>query len=111
MVAANLADEYAQQFDLPGREPNEAGWAFRARVAYTLAATGKLVLAHEALYNQRESSNPFAGGELSDGYGDMYIMAIAQQVEATLQDAVQQRRWQQRRQGWTSALRFWRKGR
>lgn len=106
MVAGNLADEYAQQFDLPRRGPNEAGWAFRARVAHTLAATGKPILAHEALYNQRESSNPFAGGDLSDGYDGMYITAIAQQVEATFQEAKQQRR-----RGWISALRVWRRSR
>jgi hypothetical protein len=111
VLVANLADEYAQQFDLPRRGTNETGWAFRARVAYTLAAMGKPVLAHEALYNQRESSNPFGGSALSDGYGDTHVLAIAQQVEATLQVAVQQRRQQQRRQQWAHALRFWRSGR
>jgi len=110
MVAEKLATHYAQQFALPRRGPNETGWAFRVRVAHTLAAMDKPILAHEALYNQRESSNPFAGGELSAGYGDMYIMAIAQQVEATLQDAVQQRRRQQCRQSWIKNLCFWRNG-
>ena len=111
ILAENLADRYARQFELPQRGPNEAGWAFRARVARTLAAMDKSILAHEVLYNQRESGNPFAGGELSDGYGEVYIVAIAQQVEATLQDAAGRRRRQQRRQRWMSTLCFWRKAR
>lgn len=111
MLAWNLAEEYAQQFNLPSQGPNETGAVFRMRVASHLAAMGESILAHEALHNHHESSNPFAAGELNDGYGHGYVMAVAKHVEESFQYAEQRRIQQRTRQQWTKKLAFWQRSR
>lgn len=109
MLTRNLAEEYAQQFNLPEQGRNEVSWAFRVRVAYALSTMNKPVLAHEALYNQRESSNPFVHDQLADGYNAADIIGIAQRVEATFQSLAERRTHQLRRKMWVNKFCFWRR--
>src|SRR5689334_3136063 len=85
MLNWNLAEEYAKRFHLPGQTVIEDGWQFRARIARSLQEMKEQLLAHEVLYNRHMSSDPFACGELSSGYGDMFITRIAKQTEAAFQ--------------------------
>ena len=109
MLTRNLAEEYAQQFSLPEQGRNEANWAFRVRIAYTLSAMNRPVLAHEVLYNQRESRNPFASNQLADGYSLEDVIGIAQRVEATFQSLAEQHMRRLRRKMWVNKFCFWRK--
>lgn len=96
MLNWNLAEEYAQRFQIPDQTPIEDDWQFRERVARSLAEMEKGLLAHEVLYNQRMSENVFAQGDLSSGYSDTLITQIAQQTEAAFQF---ERRQQEHRHG------------
>ena len=107
MLRWNLAEEYAKHFHLPGKVAIEAGWQFRERVARSLDEMGERLIAHEVLYNRRMSSDPFAHGELSSGYGDEYITRIARQTELAFQDTKRQQEHQRRWQKLLPMLRFW----
>jgi len=102
----NLAEEYAKRFHLPGKAPNEAGWQFRERIARSLSAMEKRLLAHEVLYNQRMTGDLFAYGELSDGYGDGFIIRRAQQTEFAFQHLREQQERKERWQRILSTLSF-----
>ncbi len=78
----NLASEYASMFHLDAQYVNESGAEFRERVARELYKLGHRVYAHEALNNERMSSDPFAHGSLDRGYGDAFITQTARTIEA-----------------------------
>jgi hypothetical protein len=90
----NIAEAYAKLFLLPPRSPEECAWQFRERVARTLEQMGEHVRAHEALWNERMSNDPYATGPLARGNDDMFIATIAQYVEAAYQ-ATQQQAWRE----------------
>jgi hypothetical protein len=56
----DFAKDNAQLHGMAPQRPNETGAEFRERVARELASRGKNVEAHETLYNQKQSGNPFA---------------------------------------------------
>lgn len=109
MLRWNLAEEYAKRFHLPGKAVIETGWQFRERVARSLDEVGERLIAHEVLYNRRMSSNPFAHGELSSGYGDEFITRIALETELAFQYTKQQQERWRRWQKLLPILRFWQK--
>jgi hypothetical protein len=82
MLSHNVAEEYADLFLLPKQSSTEEAWQFRARVALTLEQMGQIIRAHEALWNERMSSDPFATGSLSRGYGETFIATTAKHIEA-----------------------------
>lgn len=109
MLSWNLAEEYAKRFHLPDKAPNEAEWQFRERIARSLEGMEERFLAHEVLYNQRITGDPFAYGELSSGYGDGFITRIAQKTELAFQHTRQQLEREVRRQRLLTMPRFWQK--
>ncbi len=90
MLSHNVAEEYADLFLLPRQRPTEEAWQFRARVALTLEHMGEFIRAHEALWNERMSSDPGAVGMLSRGYGETFIATTAKHVEAVYRAQRQQ---------------------
>jgi hypothetical protein len=90
-MTKDFAKDNASLYGILPQRPNETGAEFRERVARELASQGKNVEAHETLYNQKQSGNPFAYGALDDGYGDEHITQIAQIAEAQYQAQIHQR--------------------
>ena len=111
MLSWNLAEEYAKRFHLPDKVAIETEWQFRKRIARHLEEMEERLLAHEVLYNQRMSSDLFAYGDLSNGYGDEFITRIAQQTELAFQNTRQQQEHQQRWQRLLTMLCIWQKPR
>jgi hypothetical protein len=111
MLSWNLAEEYARHFHLPDKAASETEWQFRERIARSLEEMEERLLAHEVLYNRRMSSDLFACGGLSDGYGDEFIRRIAQQTEVVFQQIQQQRDFSQLWQRLLTTLCFWQKPR
>jgi hypothetical protein len=109
MVLWNLAEEYAQRFQLPEKAPYEAAWQFRERIARSLEEMEERLLAHEVLYNQRITGDPFANGELNSGYGDEFITRRARQTEVAFQHAMRQLGQEEREQRLLTTLCFWKK--
>ena len=109
MLSWNLAEVYAQRYYLPDKAPNEAEWQFRERIARNLEEMEEQLLAHEVLYNQRLTGDPFAYGELSSGYGDRFITRRAQQTELAFQHAMRQPEQEERAQRLLTTLCFWKK--
>ncbi len=77
----NLAEEHGKLFQVEPRAEDETGAQYRERVARTLAEKGKIVYAHEALFNKRMSDDPFAHCPLDRGYGDEFITKMAELTE------------------------------
>ncbi len=109
MLNWNLAEEYAKLFHVPGQTAVESGWQFRERVARHLQGTGKPLLAHEVLFNQRMSGDPFARLELSSGYSDALVTQISQQTETAFQRERKQQEHRKKQQRLLSILCFWQK--
>ena len=109
MLHWNLAEEYAKLFHVPGQTAVETGWQFRERVARHLQGTGKPLLAHEVLFNQRMSGDPFARLELSSGYSDALVTQISQQTETAFQRERKQQEHRKKQQRLLSILCFWQK--
>ncbi len=109
MLSWNLAEEYAQRFHLPDKAPHEAEWQYRERIARSLEEKEERLLAHEVLYNQRITGDPFAKGELNSGYGDVFITRRAQQTELSFQHAMRQLEQEERVKRLLTTLRFWKK--
>lgn len=109
MLSWNLAEEYAQRFHLPEKASHEAEWQFRERIARSLEEMEERLLAHEVLYNQRITGDPFANGNLNSGYGDGFITRRAQQTELAFQHAMRQLEQEERVQRVLTLLCFWKK--
>ena len=107
----NFAEEYAKRFHISDQTAAETGWQFRERVARNLQEVGKLLLAHEVLYNQRMSGDSFSRVELSSGYGEAFITQIAQRAEAAFQYERQRQEQRRRLQRLLTILCFWQKSR
>jgi len=65
ILTRDLAEDYATLFSLPPQGPTEQGWQFRLRIARTLEGMGESIRAHEALWNERMSTDPGALGALN----------------------------------------------
>ncbi len=96
----NLAEEYAWVWQLEPQHPSESGAQFRERVARMLAHAGHQVYAHEALFNDVMTFDPFARGPLDRGYDHDFIAQMARQTEATFVAAQRS----DTRSGWRSSL-------
>ena len=60
ILSQDLAQEYARLYRLPPQTEQEAGWAFRKRIAQILEQKGEYRRAHEVLHNKRWQFIPFA---------------------------------------------------
>ena len=109
MLHWNVAEEYANLFQVPGRTAVETGWQFRERVARYLQEMGNPLLAHEVLFNRRMSGDPFARLELSSGFSEEFVTQISQQTEVAFQKQRKQQAHREKQQRLLSIIRFWQK--